>query len=264
MISLRQPLLACLITCAFVLGLGPSAFAQEEEFDPRKAVEEIQKDLDAIVEGLAELGTKTVNPEAGERVVENVDKLLEDLQKSQSRVVNNIDSVLKNMKSSKSSSSSSSSSSSQSQSQSQSQSGQQSGQQRPSGRQDRNQGREGRRENQSGNQPQGSQKPQGGKPEEEGSEGEQGGKDGEQEGQKPEGSQGKPKGGENQKSSQSKAGRQAPGSGRDVVAPLRDREGWGYLPNEVRQLLIEKNFRDYFPDYEREISDYLKSLNKRR
>ena len=32
----------------------------------------------------------------------------------------------------------------------------------------------------------------------------------------------------------------------------------------VRQLLVEDNFRDYYPDYQREIADYLKSLDKKK
>ncbi|MEZ6195705.1 MAG: hypothetical protein R3F20_08245 [Planctomycetota bacterium] len=240
--------------------------AQEEEFDPREAIKKIQKELDQIVENLAELSSRKIDPEAGDRVVSDIDELLRDLSSSQAGVVQNIDEILAKMKSRESKNSSSNSSQSQSQSQSNSQSqsgsssqsGSESGSRGGSKPQDRNAG--GRRDRNEGNQgrKEGQGQPQGKKPGEE-----PGGKP-ESEGGKPQGGEGDPKGGENaQDNQQSNSGRKAPGSGSERVDPEFDRQGWGYLPSEVRQLLIEKNFRDYFPDYDREIADYLKSINKR-
>ena len=205
--------------------LAPGALAQEgEEFDPRKVIKEIQEDLSSLVDEYAALSSGKSVGESGKRIVDNIDKLLEGIQNSQDRIVDNIDEIIKQKKKS----SSSSSSSSQQQQQQQQQQG------KPQSR-DRNQQQKDRQRNQR------------------------------QQGKKPDGEQ-QPKGSEHesQRPEQSKGGRKAPGSKEERVPFVDDANRWGLLPPETRQLLIENNFREYFPDYQREISDYLRSLNRKK
>ncbi len=232
---------AKLITMALTfLVFALSAQAQDEaDFDPRAAIKQIKKDLDTIVEDLAELSGSNLDSEKGERVVENIDKLLQGMQESQDRVVSSFDDLIQKMKSKKSKSSSSSSSKGKQQSNSK---GSKSKGKSPKkgSRRDRN------KERQSGK----------GKPESKGEE---------EKGSKP-GEDGEPKDSQQGDGDlrNTKTGRKSPKSGREETPVQIDAKGWGHLPAEVRQLLIDKNFRDYFPDYEREISDYLKSLNRRK
>lgn len=214
----------------FALALPLPAQDGGEEPDEREIVKQIKKDLDTLVEDLAKIATGGA-VEKGDRVVENIDKLLKDMGGSGDRVVDNIDELLKQMKMQQSQSSGGGG-----QGQQQSKSGQ--GQQRPSQRRDRNQ------------------------------KGEQGQKDGPQEGQQPQQPNGEgdqPKGGEDTRDpKQGKDPRKPPESQEERVPFLDDREVWGTLPPEVKQILIESSYREYYPEYERDISEYLKSLNRRR
>lgn len=202
----------------------------EEGPDEREIVKQIKKDLDTLVEDLAKLASGETSGD-GERVVDNIDKLLEGMGGSGDRVVGNIDELLKKMK----------------KQQSQSSGGGGGGksnpkpggkQQQPGKRRDRNQqGEKGQKD-----EPQQGKKP----------------------GEKPDG-QGEPKGGDDERTpKQGKDPRKPPESAQERVPFLDDREVWGTLPPEVRQILIESSYRDYFPEYEREISEYMKSLNRRR
>ena len=205
----------------------PTVGAQDEgEIDPREIVKQIQKDLDELVDSYAKLAGDESG--AGEKVVENIDKLLEGLDANQKDVVKSIDELLKNMK------------------QSQSSSGGGGGQSSSSKGKGKNGKPKARDRNKDPNEKpgQGKPKPKGKKP------------DGGKKPNGPEKSQDRP--------GQKKSGQRPPGSKKEKVPFIDDRVSWGKLPPETQQLLIENNFRDYFPDYDKAISDYLKSLNRRR
>ena len=211
---------------------APASLAQEEteeEFDPKKVVKQIQEDLDSIIESMAELSGQ-VSSERGKKVVENIDKLLEGMQGAQSSVVGQIDKLIDNLKMQQSRQNSSSGGGQQ---QNKSGKGKGKNQQRPQSRRDRNQ-REGERQReQNGSKPQ---------------------KDGKD-----------PKSGqESSGTPKQKQGDKSPDSQAKNANLPRQAGEWGFLPPEMRQALIENNFREYFPNYEKEIRDYLKSLNRRR
>ena len=203
---------------------APLLAQEEEKFDRAEAIKKIKTDLDKAVETLAELSGTGLNGEAGKRAVENIDKLLDGMQSSQGQIVDNIDQLIRNMKQSKSKSKGKGKESKSSKS-------------KPKN----NQSQQKRNRN---------QKPQDKKRE--------GKKDQPKNGEKPEGGE------EDKEPKQGKQPRKAPGADEEKVPIIDDSQAWGMLPPEVRQLLIENNFRDYFPDYQKEIADYLKSLNRRR
>lgn len=221
--------ITALAVAAAAFHLAAPACAQDggdERSEMRKIVKQIKEDLDTLVEDLARLSTGEGKDE-GDRVVKNIDELLEGMGGSGDRIVSNIDELLAKMKKQSSSSS-----------------GGGGGKSKPSGQRKQRPGQR-RDRNQQGEKDQHDQ-PHGKKPDE-------------QDGNS------KPNGGEDERMpKQGKDPRKPPESDEERVPFLDDREVWGTLPPEVRQILIESSYRDYFPEYEREISDYLKSLNRRR
>ena len=217
----------------FLLALPASAQDGGEEPDERETVKQIKKDLDTLVEDLAKIATGGA-AEKGDRVVDNIDKLLKNMGGSGGsgdRVVDNIDELLKQMKMQQSQSGGGGG-----QGQQKPKPGE--GQQRPSQRRDRNQ---------------------------KGEQGQDGPKDGQQQQKKPDGEGDQPTAGDDTRDpKQGKNPRKPPGSREERVPFLDDREVWGTLPPEVKQILIESSYREYYPEYERDISEYLKSLNRRR
>ncbi len=208
----------------------PTVWAQDEaEVDPREIVKEIQKDLDELVDSYAKLAGD--ESKAGEKVVENIDKLLEGLDANQKDVINSINELLKNINQNQSSSSGGGGS------QNSSSKGKGKGKNSKPRARDRNKDPK--------------EKPGQGKPK--------------PKGKKNDGSR-KPDGPEKSRdqAGQKKDGKRPPGQREEKVPFIDDRVSWGKLPPETQQLLIENNFRDYFPDYDKAISDYLKSLNRRR
>ncbi|MFT7618628.1 MAG: hypothetical protein ACI97A_002275 [Planctomycetota bacterium] len=210
-----------------VVVLPVVSFAQDEgEFDPKKAVKEIKEDLDSVLEDLSSLNGGEVDPEKGKDIVNQMDELLKQMKGSQSRIVDNIDNLIKNMKKNPSGSPSQGEQDKKKKDQ----------KKKEQEKRDRNEKpKDGERDepkDQKGNKPQGEQKPDGQDPQKD------------------------PK--------QGKQKKKAPESGVKKVPVTQDSENWGNLPAETRQLLIEKNFRDYFPDYHKEINDYLKSLKRKQ
>ncbi len=223
-----KPRAAAALAILVLAGAAPIARAQDEtEIDPREIVKEIQKDLDELVDAYAKLAGD--DSAAGEKVVTNIDKLLEGLDSNQKDVIKSINELLKNMKQNESSSGGGGGQSSSSKGK-----GKSGG--KPKAR-DRNKDPK--------------EKPGQGKPQ--------------QKGKKPSGNQ-QPDGPEKSQDrpGQKKSGQRPPNSGEEKIPFIDDRVSWGKLPPETQQLLIENNFRDYFPDYDKAISDYLKSLNRRR
>lgn len=49
----------------------------------------------------------------------------------------------------------------------------------------------------------------------------------------------------------------------NIQAP-DDAERWGFLPKELRQRLIDRNYREFTPEYQREIKNYFRRLSKPR
>ena len=39
-----------------------------------------------------------------------------------------------------------------------------------------------------------------------------------------------------------------------------DEERWGHLPPELRQRLIDRNFKDFTPPYAKELKEYYKKI----
>lgn len=212
---------------AFVLTTSQSLSAQEgEEFDPRAVIKQINKDFETILQSMSGL-TGTSSAEEQRRVVEQIDELIDSMQKSQGDVVNRIEELIKNMKQSQSSSQSSSNQQRQNKNKNQKQRGNQQ-------RRDRNQGPQNKeRAGQPKNQPRGENEP----------------RDSSEESGTPE---------------QSRRGRKPPKSDEELYRQILEQGQWGDLPPEARQKLINTNFRDWFPDYEREIGLYLKSLSRKR
>lgn len=205
-----------------------SAAQDEGQFDPKKAVKQIKDDLESVLEDLSSLNGGEVDPKKGKEIVDQMDELLKQMKGSQDRIVDNIDQLIKNMKKNPSGSPS--------QKQQDQKPKQDQKPQKSQDKRDRNQkpkdGERDQPKDKKGEKPEGQSKP------------------GDQESQK------KPKQGTQKK--------KAPDSGVEKVPFTPDTEQWGNLPAETRQLLIEKNFRNFFPDYHKEINDYLKSLNRKR
>ncbi len=228
-----------IITAAIAVLVSPVTSAQDEPFDPREAVKKISEGFDAVLESLNEMSTSEAQ-ENGEEIVEDIDSLLESMKGAQDDIVNNIDELIRNQKLQSSNSSSSSGSSSQQQ-QKPNQSGKPQNQQNGGKQRDRNQ-EDG--ENQTPGEKDGEPKNEpGGKP------GEGGEPKGQETGQKPE---------------QGKNGRKPHEKPTEIYRQILAAGGWGYLTVAMSQRLIESNFRDWFPDYDREIRDYLKSLSGAR
>ncbi|MCA9320011.1 MAG: hypothetical protein KDB53_04715 [Planctomycetes bacterium] len=211
------------------VGMLPAQGAPDDE--SKKIVQQIQKDLESLVDEYAKLSGNDSLAETGERVKNNIDKLLDGLDQQQNRVMSNIDQLIEQQKQQSSSSSGGE--------------GQSKGQSKPQSKgekRDRN------------------QEPKDGKD----------GKDGKQGGEKkpqPKPGQSDPKSGEKsgQDPEQANNGRKTPGGEAEQrIDVVDDSLYWAGLPPETKQFLIENNFREYFPDYEREISEYLKSLNRKK
>lgn len=98
-----------------------------------------------------------------------------------------------------------------------------------SGSRDRNQ-----REN-PGGQPQGGEQPEG--------QNQQGGAEGE---------------GENPRDGRNQRGDRKPEDRREVVPAPDDAQRWGFLPEELRQRLLDRNFREFTPEYQRELKNYFR------
>ncbi|MCB9831315.1 MAG: hypothetical protein H6807_02490 [Planctomycetes bacterium] len=229
--TVDRRLVLVLVLALFALLVPATRGLAQEEFDPREAIKEIKKDMARLREDFARLQGDT-STEKAERVIENIDKLLEGLQNSQSGVIGKIDELIRNQKLQDSSSSSSQDP--------------QQGKQKSQGNQGKGQ-KQPKPQSRDHNQKPGDQKrdePQDGESKEPGDQ---------------------PTGKENHdKPEQSERNLKQPDSGTEVVPVIQDAEVWGRLPPEVRQLLIERNYRDYYPNYEKEIADYLKALNRKR
>ena len=227
--------LTLMLIAAVLCLTAPTVQAQDEPFDPREAVKKISEGFDTILESLNEMSATDAST-SGDEVVDNIDKLLDSMKTAQDDVVKNIDNLIRNQEQQKSNSSSSSGSS------------------------------KGQPKQGSSNKPQGNQ--DGGKKRDRNqSEGEgekSGGQKKEEDGQKP-GEDGEPQGEKStEKSEQTNDGRRPSDKPKEVYRQILEAGGWGYLPDEMKQRLIESNFRDWFPDYDREIRDYLKSLSGSR
>lgn len=239
----RTSFLGALVAILFGTVTTRVSAQEPDEFNAEEVVKKINEDLEKILKDMSTLSGAGA-AETGERVVENIDKLLEQMQKSQGDVVKNIDELIKNIKTSPSGSGGS---------------GQQQSQKKPqkSGKQgskqqvDRNQA-EGQKDRKEGGQKKEDEKKQGGSEPKPGEEK----KDGEGDPESAEKSDGE--------KSQSREGRRMKDRNPEKVDHNQVLEAWGFYPNEVKQKLIEGNFRDFFPNYEREISEYLKSLNKKK
>lgn len=228
--------LASLVVAPLAAQQGP------EEERAKELVRQINEDLEQIIKDLSTLSGRQ-GAEAGDRVVENIEKLLEGLSGNQSDVVKNIDELVKQIKTKSGGSGESNSNQPPKDGKPQ---GQKSGKQPKNGRKsDKNKGE--------GDKERGGQKP-----EEKGGEKESQGKPEKQ-------GDGDPEGGENPKDpKQARSGRKPRDKDPEINKQDPILDAWGFLPDEMRQKLIEGNFRDYFPNYEREIGEYLKSLQKKR
>lgn len=225
-----------LMLIAAVLCLSaPAVQAQDEPFDPREAVKKISEGFDTILESLNEMSATDASV-SGSEVVDNIDKLLDSMKAAQDDVVKNIDDLIRNQKRQNSNSSSSSGSSKGQPKQGSS--GQPQGKQGGGKKRDRNQS------DGEGKKPGDQKKEEAGK---------KPGEDGEPQGEK-----------STEKSEQTNGGRRPSDKPQEVYRQILEAGGWGYLPDEMKQRLIESNFRDWFPDYDREIRDYLKSLSGSR
>ncbi len=213
-----------------ILSGSPVLVAQDDDsFDQKKAIKQIKADLDKVLQDLSSLSSDKVDPKTGKHAVDQMDELLKNMKNSQGRIVTNIDDLIKNMKMDPSSSPSDQPNDSQQKSQ------QQKKDKNKQDKRDRNkkpeESKRDQKENQDGKKPKGKKKP---------------GADDQ----------------EKKKNKNGKVPQKPEDSGEEKIPVIQDSESWGHLPSEVRQLLIEKNYRDYFPNYGDEISDYLKSLKK--
>jgi len=91
----------------------------------------------------------------------------------------------------------------------------------------------------------------------------------ENEGQRPQNSDGQPRDGsdednteKDQAGGRNKDGNKKPEPKRVRVPVNWDEERWGHLPPELRQRLIDRNFKDFTPPYAQELKEYYKKIGR--
>ena len=212
---------AALLLCGTALRAQEPA---EPEIDPGELLRQIQRNMEAVEKGLDELATEDAVA-AGKRTVESINKAIEEMKNSGQQVTKDIDTIIKQMKSSGGGGGGGGG-------------GQSSGK---GGQQGRNSGKE-----------RGSAKDRN-KPEP-GSE-----KNGE--GQKPEAKGGaEDNTGKNPQGGRNENGPTRPDDPRERFRQELLEGRWGVLPPELRQRLIERNFREFTPEYQEELRAYFRRL----
>lgn len=242
--------------------------ADGAEVDPAELMRQIRRNLMKIEDELHRVKSAAAG-EASEAVRKDMDKLAETLKRRQEQVTKDIDEIIKQMKAQEGGGGSSSS-----ESDSPPPKGSQG--KKPSSK-NRNKSEGGKDDKSQGDKKQGD-KGEGGK--EQGDK--EGGKDGKPEkggdgeGSKPEGGKPEPNGGDpkdgppgnGRENNAGKGGAQENRDGANPKQPagrkvvqVQINEIWGRLPAEQRQKLVDRNFKDYTPEYEDEIREYLRRTN---
>lgn len=202
---------------------APSLAAQEPTepaVNPAELLRQIQRNMEAVEKGLDELATEDAKA-AGRRSVEDLNKLIDSLKSGGRQITTDIDTLIREMKSSSSGGG-----------------GGGGGEKSKSQSKDRNQSKE-RGGAKDRNKPEPSQQPGGGKPD-----------------------NGKT---EDNTAKDQPGGANGPGNTRpeDPREKFRQEllEGrWGVLPPELRQRLVERNFREFTPEYQEELRAYFRRL----
>lgn len=71
--------------------------------------------------------------------------------------------------------------------------------------------------------------------------------------------------GENPEGGENRPGRRKPEDRTEVVPSPDDAQRWGFLPEELRQRLLDRNFREFTPEYQRELRNYFRrTFNPKR
>lgn len=264
---LRRLAAALAALCCVAAPLG----AQDEGGDapdPQELMRQIRRNLVKIEDELQKVRAESAAT-ADAAAKKDLDRLIDLLRRRQEQVTKDIDEIIKQMKSQEGGGGSSSS-----ESDSPPPKGSQG--KKPSSK-NRNKSEGGKDDKSQGDKKRGD-KSEGGK--EQGDK--EGGKDGKPEkgedgeGSKPEGGKPEPNGGDpkdgppgsGRENNAQKGGAQENRDGANPKQPagrkvvqVQINEIWGRLPAEQRQKLVDRNFKDYTPEYEDEIREYLRRTN---